>query len=138
MTAIILLLIGIIVTSLSTASLWRAVRLYLVGRRVSGILVNWRHAYRHQYLGNGLYVEFRHFYPIVRFEVPGGSQHDIESDLAYDVPDWPAGRPFTVRYDPANPKDATVDPLAPTWIFLAIFVIAGLIMLYAALLRCFS
>jgi hypothetical protein len=47
MTAIILLLIGIIVTSLSAASLWGAVRLYLVGRRGSGVLVNWRRTYRH-------------------------------------------------------------------------------------------
>jgi hypothetical protein len=78
-------------------------------------------------------MEFRHFYPVVRFEAPGGSHHDLVSDLAYDEPVWPAGRPFVVRYDPANPKDATVDPLTPTWIFLAVFLIAGLIILCAAL-----
>ncbi len=131
MTAIILFLIGIIVTSLSAASLWRAVRLYLVGRRASGVLVNWWRTYHHQWLGTGHGIQA--LLSVVRFEVPGGSHHDLVSDLAYDKPDWPAGRPFTVRYDPANPKDATVDPLAPTWIFLAIFLIAGFIILYAAI-----
>jgi hypothetical protein len=139
MTAIILLLVGVIVTWLSAASLWRAVRLQFVGQRVSGVLVNWRHTYRHRWLGNGLFMELRHFHPIVRFEVPGGSHHEVVSDLAYDaVPDWPVGRPFPVRYDPANPKDATIDPLPPTWIFLAVFLVAGLIVLYAALRLCFS
>ena len=133
MIAIILLVIGFIVTSLSAASLWQALRLYLVGRRVSGILVNWRYTYHHQWLGNGLYKEFRHFHPVVRFEVPGCSHHEVVSELAYDRPDWPADRPFTVRYDSANPKDATVDPLAPTWIFPAVFLIAGFIILYAGL-----
>lgn len=137
MTAIALLLIGIVVTVLSAASLWRTVRLYLVGSRASGVLVNWRRAYRRQWLGNGLYAEFRHFYPIVRFELPVGSHYEIVSDLAYDGLDWPAGCTFAVRYDPANPKDATADPLTPTWFLLTVFLIAGLILLYVGLRLCF-
>lgn len=138
MTAIALLLIGIAVTALSGASLWRTVRLHLVGSRASGILVNWRRTHRREWLGNGLYAEFRHFYPIVRFEVPDGSHYEIVSDLAYDGLDWPASGCFAVRYDPANPKDATVDPLAPTWLLLAVFLLAGLILLYVGLRLCFS
>lgn len=132
MTAIILLLIGLIVTSLSAAALWRAVKLYLVGRRASGALVGWRYAYHHKWLGDGNFIKLSHFHPIVRFEASGGSRHDVVSDLAYDRPEWPVGRPSTVRYDAANPNDATIDPLAPTWIFSVIFLIAGLVVLCAA------
>jgi hypothetical protein len=133
MSAIILLLIGVIVTWASAAALWRAVKLHLVGRHGSGALVSWRYTYRQRWLGNGRILQLRHFHPVVRFEAPDGSHHDIVSDLDYDdVPDWPIGRPFRVRYDPAHPRDATVDPLAPTWMFPAVFLIAGVIMLWAA------
>ncbi|MPZ32982.1 MAG: DUF3592 domain-containing protein [Rhodospirillales bacterium] len=133
MTAITLLIIGVIVTWASAAALWQAVKLHLIGRRVSGALVDWRYTYHHQYLGNGRILLLRHFHPAVRFEASGGSPHDVVSDLAYDeVQNWPIGRPFGVRYDPANPREATIDPLAPTWMFPAVFLIAGVIMLWAA------
>lgn len=133
MTAIVLLFIGITVTCASAGALWQAVKLYLVGGRVSGVLVRWRHAYHHRWLGNGRILRVVHFHPVVRFEAPDGSHHDVVSDLAYDErPAWPVGRPFQVRYDPANPRDATVDPLAPTWIFPVVFLVGGVVVLWAA------
>lgn len=133
MTAIILLLIGVIVTWASAAALWHAVKLHLVGRRGSGALVNWRYTYHQRWLGNGRILQLMHFHPVVRFEAPGGSHYDVVSDLDYDdVPEWPIGRPFPVRYDPADPRDATIDPLTPIWIFPAVFLIAGAIILWAA------
>jgi hypothetical protein len=72
------------------------------------------------------------FFPVVRFEATDGSQHDVVSELGYeDAPAWPIGRQFEVRYDPANPRDATIDPMTPTWIFPVIFLIAGGLILWA-------
>ena len=135
MITIILLLIGFIVTWASAAALWQAVKLHLIGRAISGVLVRWRYTYHHQWLGNGRILRLRHLHPVVRFETPDGSHHDVVSDLAYDydgAPNWPIGREFQVRFNPANPRDATIDPLSPTWVFPAIFLIAGLIILCAA------
>jgi hypothetical protein len=133
MTAIILLLVGFTVTYASVGALWRAVKLYLVGKSASGTLVNWRHTYHHRWLGNGRILRSSYFHPVVRFQAPDGSLHEVVSELAFDErPAWPIGRPFQVRYDGENPKDATVDPLAPTWIFSVFFLVAGILILWAA------
>jgi hypothetical protein len=110
------------------------VKLRLVGRQASGTLVDWRYAFHHQWLRTGHFTRTRQYHPIVRFEASDGSAHNVASNLGYDTrPDWPVGRPFTVHYDPANPEDATVDPLSPTWIFPAVFVVTGLVVLCAGL-----
>jgi hypothetical protein len=37
-----------------------------------------------------------------------------------------------VRYAPADPADSTIDPLTPMWIFPAIFLVSGAVVLVAA------
>lgn len=133
MTAIISLLVGITVTCVSAGAFWRAVKLHLVGGRVPGALVNWRYIHHLRWLGNGRSLRVMHFHPVVRFETPDGLSHVVVSELAYEEPPaWPAGRSFQVRYDPTNPRDATIDPLAPTWIFPVVFLVAGVVILWAA------
>ncbi len=132
MTTIILLVIGLMGTWLSGAALWQAVKLHLFSQRAMGVLLYWRHTHHLRWLGNGRILRLRRYYPVVRFEASDNAHHDVVSELGYEEPDWPVDRPFVVRYDPKNPKNATVDPLDPTWIFPAVFLMVGLIVLYAA------
>ena len=134
MTSIVLLCIGAIVTAASAAALWRTFKLPLVGRQATGTLVEWQHTFHHKWLPTGHFTRTRQYFPIVRFETADGSARRVVSGLGYDPkPDWPVGRPFTVRYDPGDPDDATVDPISPTWVFAAVFAIAGLVVLCAGL-----
>ena len=134
MAAIALLCIGVIVTGISAAALWRIFKLPLLGRKTSGALVGWRHTFHHKWLPTGHFTRSSEHFPVVRFETPDGAQHDVVSGLGYSPkPDWPAGRPFAVRYDPSDPSDATVDPVSPTWVFSAVFAVAGIVVLCAGL-----
>ncbi|MBI2739920.1 MAG: DUF3592 domain-containing protein [Rhodospirillales bacterium] len=132
MTTIILLAIGFMGTLLSGAAVWQAVKLHLVGQRTTGVLLYWQHTNHHRWLGNGRIMRSRHYHPVVRFEASDNAQHHVVSELAYEeVPNWPVDRPFVVRYDPKNPRNATIDPLDSTWIFPAIFLFGGLVVIYA-------
>ena len=133
MSAILVLLIGLIVASLSAAALWEAHRTPLLGRQARGNLAGLRHAYHHQWLRNGQFTRTKLYYPVVRFHAEDGSPHHVVSELGYESPAWTFGHSFSVRYNPSNPRDATVDPLTPVWVFPAVFLIAGLVVLVAGL-----
>ena len=130
MAQIVLLCVGGVVTLISAAVLWRIVRLPLFGRQTTGALADWRHTFEQKWLRSGHVVRTTRYYPIVRFETANGSPHQATGRIGYETkPDWPVGRPFTVRYAPADPTDATVDPLTPMWVFPAVFVVSGVVML---------
>jgi uncharacterized protein DUF3592 len=134
MTSIVLLCIGALVTAASATALWRTFKLRLLGRQATGTLVDWQRTFHHKWLGNGRFTQTRRYFPVVRFETADGSTRRVVSNLGYDPkPDWPAGRPFTVRYDPGDPNEATVDPISSTWVFPAVFAVAGLVVLCAGL-----
>ena len=132
--SIILSAAGVIVTAMSAPALWHAVKLHLRGRRVTGALVDWRYTFDQKWLRSGHEVKTRHYFPIVRFEAADGSQHRVVSSLGYEAkPDWPVGRPFAVRYDPADLKHATPDPPTLAWIGPAAFLAVGIALLSAGL-----
>jgi hypothetical protein len=134
MAAILLLLMGAIVTSMSAMALWHALRTPLFGRRAKGRLTGMRYAYHQQWLRSGHFARTKLYYPIVRFDADDGSAHSVVSELGYEAwPGWASDHPFNVRYNPTNPRDATADPLTPTWVFPAVFLIAGLVVLVAGL-----
>jgi hypothetical protein len=134
MAAVALFCVGAILTLLSAAALWRAVKLPLVGRRVTGELIDWKRTFHEKYLRSGHHITSRQYYPVVRFETPDGARHVVVGSLGYDArPDWPAGHPITVLYAAGNPRDAAIDPLSPTWVFSAVFLVAGLVILAAAI-----
>jgi uncharacterized protein DUF3592 len=133
MTTAALLVIGAAVTGLSGQALWRAVRLALIGRRADGALVDWKRTFHERYVRSGHHLVWRQHFPVVEFEVPDGSRHTVTGGIGYDTrPDWPDHRPFAVRYAADNPDDATIDPLSPTWVFSAVFLAAGVVVLASA------
>ena len=134
MAQIILLCVGGVVTTISAIALWRIVHLPLFGRQATGTLTGWRHTFEQKWLRSGHEIRTTYYYPVVRFETPDGSQHEAVGGLGYEAkPDWPIGRPLAVRYASANPADATLDPLTPMWVFPAVFLVSGAIVLCAAI-----
>ncbi len=134
MAQIILLCVGGIVTAISALELWQIVHLPLFGRQATGTLAGWRHTFAQKWLRSGHQIRTTRYYPVVRFETPDGSRHETVSDFGYETkPDWPISRPIAVRYASANPADATVDPLTPLWVFPTVFLVAGVVVLCAAI-----
>jgi hypothetical protein len=133
MTTAALLAIGAAVTILSARALWDAVKLAVIGRRADGALVDWKSTFHEKYLRSGHHIVSRQHFPVVAFEVTDGSRHTVTGRIGYDPkPDWPVDRPFAVRYAAGNPRDATIDPLSPTWVFPAVFLAAGIVVLISA------
>ena len=134
MAQVILLCIGVLVSLVSAAMLWRMVKLPVFGRPATAALTGWRHTFEHKWLRSGHFTRTTLYYPVVEFEVPDGARYKASSDVGYPAkPDWPIGRPLAVRYAAANPRDATIDPLTPMWVFPAVFLVAGVVVLLAAI-----
>jgi uncharacterized protein DUF3592 len=133
MAAVVLLVIGVAVTLVSAHALWRAVKLALIGQHADGALIDWKRTFREKYLHSGHHVVSRQHFPVVAFQAADGSRHTVVGAVGYDPqPDWPVGRPFPVRYAAGNPDDATIDALSPTWVFPAVFLAAGIVVLISA------
>ena len=134
MAQIILLCVGVVVTAISAVALWQIIHLPLFGRHATGTLAGWRRTFHQKWLRSGHQIRATHYYPVVRFETPDGSRHETVGGLGYETkPDWPIGHPIAVRYASANPADATVEPLTPLWVFPAVFLVSGAIVLWAAI-----
>ena len=133
MRTAVLLAIGAAVTLFSARALWDAVKLALIGRRADGALIDWKRTFHEQYLRSGHHVVSRQHFPVVAFDATDGARHTVTSGIGYDPqPDWPVDRRFAVRYAARNPNDATIDPLSPTWVFSAVFLVAGIAVLISA------
>jgi hypothetical protein len=133
MAEVVLPVIGAAVTLVSAHALWRAVKLALIGRRADGALVDWKRTFHEKYLRSGHHIVSRQHFPVVAFTATDGSRHTVVGGIGYDLqPDWPVGHSIPVRYDAGNPDDATIDPLSPTWMFPAVFLAAGVVILISA------
>jgi UPF0716 family protein affecting phage T7 exclusion len=131
--AVLFLLAGLIVGLVGVLTLWPALRLVLRGRQVTGTLVRWRFTWDKKYLPNGSVYKRDGYHPIVRFQTPDGAQYFVEGNDYNPRPDWPLGHPFDVRYDRANPRDATTDGNRPSWRAGAILLAVGVVLIIAAI-----
>jgi hypothetical protein len=132
--AVVLLCAGILLTLAGTAALWPTIKLYVGGRRTTGKLLRWRQTFYQKFYRSGLEVKKTYFYPIVSFQAADGSEHQVESGKGYETkPDWPIGHPFALRYDPSNPSQASVDGTTPPWKGRASVLIAGVVLVLAAI-----
>jgi hypothetical protein len=123
---IVLLCVGAILTLPTIIAIWPTIVLALRGRHAIGALVRWKHTFHQNFHRSGLEVRKTAFYAIVRFQTVAGSQHQVEGGLGHATkPDWPIGHPLPVRYDPANPADATVEGFLRPWATSVIFLIVG-------------
>jgi hypothetical protein len=131
---IVLLCVGAILILASIVALWPAIKLSVRGQDATGALVYWKHTFDQKFLPSGREVRKTAFYAIVRFQTADGSQHQVVSGEGHEKkPDWPIGHPFPIRYDPANPADATVKGSARPWVTPAAFLIVGAGVLIAAI-----
>ncbi len=130
--AILLLLVGAIIAAASILVLWPALRLVLRGQQVTGTLVDWRYTFDKKYMPNGSVYRREGYHPIVRFQTPDGAQHHVEGGDYEVKPNWPVGRAFDVRYDRADPRDATTDGNAPPWRGGTILLAVGAVLIAAA------
>lgn len=63
---------------------------------------------------------------IVEFSTPDGTRHEFRSKIGSSDP-FAVGATVPVRYNPADPTDATIDTWFRLWGFPLIFLAAGLI-----------
>jgi len=79
-------------------------RLLTRGRRATGSLVGWK---QETGFDPARRQSTTYHHPVVRFHAADGSEHQIVGSGHGRKPSWPMGRPIPIRYDPADPDQAT-------------------------------
>jgi hypothetical protein len=66
-------------------------------------------------------------YPIVEFTTQDGRRWQFEEDMGSDPPQFKLEERVSVLYNPANPREATINALENLWLLPAIFGLFGMI-----------
>ena len=77
-------------------------------------------------------VTNEYYYPVVEFDLPGGTHKQVQLSEGSWPPEYEIGQPVTVLYDPTHPLDARIKSTSSSmlmWIFPGITGIVGIVFL---------
>lgn len=68
--------------------------------------------------------------PVVEFTTAAGERIEFESDFGTSPATHAVGEPIAVRYDPALPKQATLDSIGAKWFTPVLMTAMGLLFMF--------